>query len=129
MAKTIIAILAILYLAVVGRTHDFEAWSQGLRLTGIKSEQVTDLHFYFHDTVSGTDPTAVRVAQATGTDRSPTLFGMVMMADDPLTEGPDPTSNVVGRAQGIYGSAGQNEVGLIMSMSFAFTNGSTTGAR
>ncbi|KAL4616125.1 hypothetical protein ACB092_07G176600 [Castanea dentata] len=36
--------------------------------------------------------------------------------DDPLTEGPEPTSKLVGRAQGLYGSAGQQEVDLLMAM-------------
>ncbi|KAL6211932.1 hypothetical protein ACLB2K_017155 [Fragaria x ananassa] len=50
------------------------------------------------------------------------------MADDPLTETPDPDSKLVGRAQGLYRSSGQHELGLIMAMSFAFTDGTYNGS-
>lgn len=51
-----------------------------------------------------------------------------MMVDDPLTEGPDPKPKPLGRAQGIYGSAEQNGVALIMAMDFAFTDGIYNGS-
>ncbi|KAI3924121.1 hypothetical protein MKW92_001326 [Papaver armeniacum] len=93
-------------------------------------EKMTKLRFYFHDIITGNSPTAVQIAQATGTNTSSTMFGALMMIDDPLTEGPDPNSRLVGRAQGFYGSAGQNELALILGMSLVFTgnekfNGST----
>ncbi|KAJ4699441.1 Dirigent protein [Melia azedarach] len=53
----------------------------------LKKEKLSHLHFYFHDIVSGKNPTAVRVAQANMTNTSPTLFGVVVMIDDPLTVG------------------------------------------
>ncbi|OVA17034.1 Plant disease resistance response protein [Macleaya cordata] len=93
-------------------------------------EKVTRLHFYVHDTISSENPTAVRVAEAPTTNASSTLFGALLMMDDPLTEGPDPNSKLVGRAQGMYGLAGQKEMSLIMAISLVFTgddkfNGST----
>lgn len=91
-------------------------------------ETVTNLQFYFHDTVSGENPSAIRVAQAPATEKSPTLFGALLMADDPLTETPDPNSKLVGRAQGLYGSSGKQELGLIMAMSFAFIDGTYNGS-
>ncbi|XP_059435040.1 dirigent protein 23-like [Corylus avellana] len=93
-----------------------------------KETEITNLHFYFHDTVSGKNPSAVRVAQAAGTNKSPTLFGVVMIADDPLTEKPDPDSKLVGRAQGLYGSAGQQELALIMALNFGFVDGIYNGS-
>ncbi|XP_021900453.1 dirigent protein 23-like [Carica papaya] len=93
-----------------------------------KKKTVTNLQFYFHDILSGQNPTAIRVAQAAGTDKSPTLFGVVMMADDPLTETPDPKSKLLGRAQGIYASAGQEELGLLMAMNFGFYDGKYNGS-
>ncbi|KAJ7978590.1 Dirigent protein [Quillaja saponaria] len=99
-------------------------WSKGFKIQNLaQKENTTNLQFYFHDKLSGKNPSAVRVAQAADTDKSPTLFGMVMMADDPLTETPDPNSKLVGRAQGLYGSAGQKELGLIMAMNFEFLDG------
>ncbi|XP_050365942.1 dirigent protein 23-like [Argentina anserina] len=98
-------------------------WAESVeaRKEATPSETVTNLQFYFHDTVSGNNPSAVRVAQAVGTDKSPTIFGALLMADDPLTETPDPNSKLVGRAQGVYGSSGQQELALFMAMSFSFT--------
>ncbi|KAG5581922.1 hypothetical protein H5410_052549 [Solanum commersonii] len=79
--------------------------------------------------VSGENPTAVQIAQSNMTAKSPTSFGFVAMMDDPLTVGPEPNWTIVGRAQGIYGSADQNEGALLMTLNFVFTtdkyNGST----
>ncbi|GLT42901.1 hypothetical protein SLA2020_168780 [Shorea laevis] len=102
-----------------------ESWATRLEAT---KETVTNLQFYFHDTVSGKNPSAIRVAQAADTNNSLTLFGAVMMADDPLTEGPDPNSKLLGRAQGLYASACQQDVGLLMAMSFSFTDGIYNGS-
>ncbi|XP_065868556.1 dirigent protein 23-like [Euphorbia lathyris] len=93
-----------------------------------QKEKTTNIQFYFHDTVSGKNPSAIKVAESAQTQKSPTLFGAIMMADDPLTEGPDPKSQLLGRAQGLYGSAGQSEMCLIMVMNFAFTHGIYNGS-
>ncbi|KAJ1433004.1 Dirigent protein [Sesbania bispinosa] len=94
----------------------------------LQKEKLSHLHFYFHDILSGTKPTAVKVAEAQMTNTSSTLFGLVTMADDPLTVGPEPDSKLVGKAQGIYGSAGQHELGLLMVMNLAFTDGKYNGS-
>ncbi|XP_069146255.1 dirigent protein 22-like [Solanum lycopersicum] len=91
-------------------------------------QKVTKFHFYFHDIVSGKNPTAIQIAQANMTTKSPTFFGFVAMADDPLTVGPEPNSTIVGRAQGIYGAADQNESGLLMTLNFVFTTGKYNGS-
>ncbi|KAI4986236.1 hypothetical protein ZWY2020_018866 [Hordeum vulgare] len=57
----------------------------------------THLHFFFHDTVSGASPSAVRVI-GPANPSSPTFFGMVNVMDDPLTEA-EPSSAAVGRAR------------------------------
>ncbi|CAN1307017.1 Dirigent protein 21 [Linum perenne] len=90
---------------------------------GLKKEKLSHLRFFFHDIVSGPNPTAVQIAQAHSTNLSSTGFGMTAMIDDPLTSGPKPSSRIVGRAQGIYASASQSEVGLLMAMNFAFVEG------
>lgn len=95
---------------------------------GEEETVTTNLHFYFHDTVSGKNPSAIRVAQATDTEKYPTLFGALFMADDPLTETSDPKSKLIGRAQGLYGSAAQQELGLIMAMNYEFTDGIFNGS-
>ncbi|CAH8356953.1 unnamed protein product [Eruca vesicaria subsp. sativa] len=97
------------------------SWANQLEESG--KDKVTNLQFYFHDTLSGKNPTAVKVAQAADTDKSPTLFGSVFMVDDALTETADPKSKLVGRAQGLYGSSCKEELGLLMAMSFCFEDG------
>lgn len=91
-------------------------------------EKQTQLHFYFHDLVGGKNPTVVAVAQANSTFRSPTLFGLVVVVDDPLTVGPDPSSKIVGRAQGIMNYASMEEMGLLMTINFVFTGGKYNGS-
>ncbi|XP_059643909.1 dirigent protein 19-like [Cornus florida] len=102
-----------------------EEWFQKL---GHAEEKVTKLHFYFHDVVEGKSPTAYTVAKCNITDKSPTFFGLLRMVDNPLTAGPKPSSRILGRAQGIYGSAGLEGVGLLMNMNFVFTDGKHNGS-
>ncbi|XP_031493872.1 dirigent protein 22-like [Nymphaea colorata] len=107
------------------RTPRHYSESKQLRLT---PERVTRLHFFFHDTVSGRNPTAVQIASAPSTAKSLTRFGFLTMMDDPLTEGLKPTSKVIGRAQGMYGSADQAELGLLMTLTYSFTDGEFKGS-
>ncbi|MCD7454142.1 hypothetical protein HAX54_023624 [Datura stramonium] len=57
-------------------------------------EKMTKFHFYFHDIVSGEDPSAIQIAQANITSISPTSFGLVRMMDNPLSIGPNTNSEV-----------------------------------
>ncbi|KAM7505574.1 hypothetical protein LguiB_004478 [Lonicera macranthoides] len=50
------------------------------------------------------------------------------MMDDPLTVGPELTSKMVGRAQGIYASAAQDEMGFLMVLNYAFVEGKYNGS-
>ncbi|KAL6007769.1 hypothetical protein ACLOJK_033271 [Asimina triloba] len=86
----------------------------------LRREKMSHLHFYFHDIVSGPNPTAVKVAEAA---RSLGPFGTVVMIDDPLTEGPDPKSKLIGRAQGLYAVASQHDSGLLMALNYVFVEG------
>ncbi|CAN1133719.1 Dirigent protein 19 [Linum perenne] len=87
-------------------------------------EKLTHLKFYFHDI----NPTAVPVARAEMTNTSRSAFGLVVMMDDPLTVGPNLTSKLVGRAQGIYASASQSELSFLMVLNFAFKEGKYNGS-
>ncbi|KAI8533153.1 hypothetical protein RHMOL_Rhmol11G0274300 [Rhododendron molle] len=106
-------------------TKAVEDWFQNL---SHKKEKVTKLHFYFHDNVSGKNPTAVQVAKANTTFTSPTFLGLVNVIDDPLTVGPEPNSTIVGRAQGFYGLDRLEQLGLIMTLNFVFTTGKYKGS-
>ncbi|GMJ09743.1 hypothetical protein like AT2G21100 [Hibiscus trionum] len=92
-------------------------------------QKVTNLHFFFHDRFAGRhNITAVRVAHGSGTDKSPTSFGLVFIMDDPLTEGLIPTSKQLGRAQGLYAFSGRHELSLLMSFNLVFTTGEFNGS-
>lgn len=92
------------------------------------SDNLTQLTFYLHDVVSGPSPTVAQIAQAKGSN-STSAFGSLLMLDDLLTDGPDSTSKLVGRAQGMYALADQSENAPIMIMNLLFLeeqyNGST----
>ncbi|KAF3787468.1 Dirigent protein 23 [Nymphaea thermarum] len=90
-------------------------------------EKMSHLHFYFHDIVSGRNPTAVTVAGAKNST-SLTGFGDIVMIDDPLTEGPEVSSKLVGRAQGLYALAGLQELSLLMAVNYVFMEGKYNGS-
>ncbi|KAJ7975970.1 Dirigent protein [Quillaja saponaria] len=120
----------ILFLISTFATAISPRFSQNISPTsiGLKREGVRHLHFYFHETVGGQNATAVRVAQSPVTKTSSTEFGAVVVMDDPLTIGPELSSRIVGKAQGIYTFASQNEIGLLMVLNFVFTEGKYNGS-
>lgn len=74
-----------------------------LTLSLTSGEKPVHFHFYQHKTVSGSNPTAVKVAKGPiPLPVGPYSFGDIVVLDDPLTEGPDPNSHLLGRAQGLY---------------------------
>ncbi|CAI9098704.1 OLC1v1035395C1 [Oldenlandia corymbosa var. corymbosa] len=93
-----------------------------------KKEKLSHLHFYFHDIVSGPHPSAIRVAAAPTTNSSRTGYGAVVMMDDPLTEGPDIGSKLVGRAQGIYAASSQEDFSYLMALNYVFVEGMYNGS-
>ncbi|KAI3765578.1 hypothetical protein L2E82_15616 [Cichorium intybus] len=64
----------------------------------------------------------------TGLTNTLTGFGNVVMADDVLTSGPEQNSTVVGWAQGIYASASMEDIGFLMTMNLAFSDGDFNGS-
>jgi hypothetical protein len=96
------------------------------KLLGLKKEKLSHFRFYWHDIVSGSNPSAVQVVPPAS--NTSTAFGLVNMIDDPLTLGPKLSSKLVGRAQGFYAAASQQELGLLMVMNFAFLEGKYNGS-
>ncbi|CAL9773365.1 unnamed protein product [Musa acuminata subsp. burmannicoides] len=85
-------------------------------------QQVTNLHFFFHDIAGGDIPTVVHVAAPKNLSslvKEPS-FGTVYAIDDPLTEGPEADSTAVGSAQGFYISSGQDAPMLVFATDFGF---------
>ncbi|KAM5559102.1 dirigent protein 22 [Rosa sericea] len=124
---TILLTLLLLLTLVGASEHRFSRPLSRAKL-GLKKEKLSHLRFYFHDIVSGHSPTAVRIAEAPTTKNSSTAFGAVLMMDDPLTAGPELGTKLVGKAQGIYASASQTELGLLMVLNFAFVEGKYNGS-
>uniref|UniRef100_A0A453LSS5 Dirigent protein n=1 Tax=Aegilops tauschii subsp. strangulata TaxID=200361 RepID=A0A453LSS5_AEGTS len=93
------------------------------------AEKETRLRVYWHDVVSGgPNATVAQVAQAPSSNASATGFGGISVIDDPLTEGPSLTSRLLGRAQGMYVSAGKDSLSLLMAMNFVFVDGAYNGS-
>ncbi|KAK6135585.1 hypothetical protein DH2020_030693 [Rehmannia glutinosa] len=91
-------------------------------------ETKTKLHFYFHDNSAGKDRSVWVVAQSEITATSPTHFGLIYMVDNLMTVGPDPNSQVLGRAQGSPGFADLHSPAFAMGLNFVFTEGKYKGS-
>ncbi|CAN8314564.1 unnamed protein product [Cochlearia groenlandica] len=117
-----------LYLCITFAVSEY--YSKTLPLSP-KQQVVTNLHFFFHDTLTGTDPSAVLIAKSNLTGQhnsSPTPFGSLLVVDDPLTLGPDPKSKQIGNARGMYVSSGKHVPTLTMYVDFGFTSGKFNGS-
>ncbi|XP_073317974.1 dirigent protein 22-like [Primulina huaijiensis] len=90
-------------------------------------QKLTHFRVYWHDIVSGRNPTSVPIVRPPSA-KNFAGFGQINMIDNPLTTEPDLSSKVVGKAQGFYGLASQEEVGLLMAMNFVFTEGKYNGS-
>ena len=123
---TILTLLLFPFL-VLAQSHQFSRRLSQKSL-GFKKEKLSHLHFYFHDIIGGDHPTAVRVAQATVTNTSSTHFGAMYVIDDPLTVGPERTSKIVGRAQGIYASACLDDIRFLLTLNYVFVEGKYNGS-
>ncbi|XP_057425224.1 dirigent protein 22-like [Lotus japonicus] len=132
MANPFIFIMTIFFLShftTAAETHTFGRTISPatLGLTN-KPQKLSHLRFFFHDIIGGPNQTAFRIVEAPATVKSPTRFGAVVMMDNPLTELPELGSKVVGRAQGMYASASMDELGYLMVLNFAFTEGKYNGS-
>jgi hypothetical protein len=86
-------------------------------------EKLSHFRFYWHDIMSGKNPTSITVVPPPLKLNTATSFGLVNIFDDPLTLGPELSSKVVGKAQGFYASASKDDFSLFMAMNFAFIEG------
>ncbi|OVA20699.1 Plant disease resistance response protein [Macleaya cordata] len=123
----IILSIFVVILMVDAKSHSFGRVLNPVKM-GLKKEKLSHFRVYWHDIVGGPNPTAIQVARAPTTNSSATGFGAVVMIDDPLTEGPELSSKLVGRSQGLYAAASINDVGLIMNMNFVFMVGKYNGS-
>ncbi|KAK9048729.1 hypothetical protein SSX86_032305 [Deinandra increscens subsp. villosa] len=99
-----------------------------------RKRNATHIQFYMHDTPGGSNPSAVRVAgepiNSTGANMGAMFgFGSIFVMDNSLTATPDANSTLIGRAQGIYVMASQeNELSLLMTLTYNFVSGIYNGS-
>lgn len=90
----------------------------------------THLHFFMHDVVSGSSPTAVQVIKGPTSANGgvSTGFGDTSVVDDALTETSSATSPEVGRAQGFYMMSSLSTPTLMVCVNLYFTAGENNGS-
>ncbi|KAK7323404.1 hypothetical protein VNO77_26876 [Canavalia gladiata] len=91
-----------------------------------RTEKLTHLHFYYHDIRNDKNPTIVQIIDPP--KNVPYGFGSTFVMDDAMTEGPDLSSKHIGRAQGLFGLASLQDLGMFMLTNFAFTDGIYAGS-
>ncbi|KAI3446232.1 hypothetical protein Pfo_002897 [Paulownia fortunei] len=120
-------VLMLFSIAIVAHGNGIEKknWFQNIHRV---KEKVTQLQLYVQDILSGPNPTNIQVASANSTFTSPTFFGLVAVLDDPVRTGPNPNSEIVGRAQGFFVFASLEEISLHMTFDLVFTSGEYNGS-
>ncbi|TVU30959.1 hypothetical protein EJB05_22618, partial [Eragrostis curvula] len=92
-------------------------------------QPTTHLHFYFHEIFSsGPNGTTANIAKPHGGSNNSSFFGMLGVLDDMLREGADPTSRLIGRAQGISVGSSLSDGSLLTMLDFVFTDGTYNGS-
>ncbi|XP_058734443.1 dirigent protein 22-like [Vicia villosa] len=110
-------------------TFDFARPIIDRKLLGLnKMEKLSHLKFYWHDIMTGKNPTSFNVVPSPLKLNSTFAFGLVTMMDDPLTLGPELSSKLVGICQGFYAYASQDSLAFLMAMNFAFVEGKYNGS-
>ncbi|KAG5250093.1 disease resistance-responsive family protein [Salix suchowensis] len=87
--------------------------SMDRKLLGLKKEKLSHFKVYWHDILTGPNPSSIEVVPPMNT--SVTAFGLVRMIDNPLTLGPEMSSKM-------------QDLGLLMAMNFAFIEGKYNGS-
>jgi len=103
--------------------------SPNRKFLGLKTkEKLSHFRFYWHDILTGSNPSAIQISPSVPKYNTTTSFGLVRILDNPLTLGPELSSKQVGRAEGLYASASRSELSLLMVMNFALTEGKYNGS-
>ncbi|XP_058782645.1 dirigent protein 11-like [Vicia villosa] len=89
-------------------------------------EKLTHIHFYYHDIRNNKNPTIVQIIDSP--KNMPNGFGSTFMMDDAMTEGPELSSNHIGRAQGLFGLSSLHDLGMFMLTNFVFEEGEYAGS-
>ncbi|WVZ49527.1 hypothetical protein U9M48_000875 [Paspalum notatum var. saurae] len=89
---------------------------------------LTHIHLYVHETYTGPNATAAAVLQSPlGANTS--SFGSIGVVDDEIRSGPDRSSALLGRYQGVFfGTSLELGKGYLSSISLVFTAGEYAGS-
>lgn len=93
-----------------------------------KKNQVSHFRFYFHETFTANNATSVPVVPALPKYNTTTSFGTVGVMDNVLTTGPERSSKLVGRVEGLYAATSQTEFNLLVVLNFVLTEGKYNGS-
>ncbi|KAK7390285.1 hypothetical protein VNO78_25587 [Psophocarpus tetragonolobus] len=93
-----------------------------------KKEEVTHIKVYFQETFREPNITSFRIVPAVPQYSASTYFGSMVVIDAPLTAGPEPSSRVVGKAEGTVTFTSRREWSLLESLTFVFTQGKFNGS-
>ncbi|KAI3414738.1 uncharacterized protein J3R85_015911 [Psidium guajava] len=124
-ALSLLSCLAVAAAAGKGRSYSKTLKANPQNIVPVK-EKLTHIHFFFHDILTGPNTSVVTIVPPHS--NSSTFFGLVRVIDNPLTMGPDLSSGIIGRAQGLYAPASQEEVALLLAMNLVFTEGDYKGS-
>jgi len=93
-----------------------------------RGQNASHFRFYWQDIVAGDNATSFDIISSLPEYNKTSVFGLVKIIDNPLTLGPQLSSKLVGRAQGIYASTSQTELNFLMIMNFALFEGKYNGS-
>ncbi|XP_073152334.1 dirigent protein 21-like [Henckelia pumila] len=125
-------LLVLLSMAISANGKDIATESQALE-NWLKAhcstlQNLTKLQLYVRDIFSAPVQSNQVVATADSTFKSPTLFGLVSVLDDPITVGPESGSAVLGQAQGLIVFSSLEKISLHMTLTLVFTSGPYNGS-
>ncbi|XP_020236858.1 dirigent protein 22 [Cajanus cajan] len=93
-----------------------------------RKEKLSHFRFYFHESFTPNNATTVTVVQPLPKYNATTSFGSVGVTDNALTVGPERTSKVVGRVEGVVAATSQSEFNLLVVLNFVLTEGRYNGS-
>ncbi|KEH28831.1 disease resistance-responsive, dirigent domain protein [Medicago truncatula] len=88
-----------------------------------REQNASHFRFYWQDIVAGDNAASFDIISSLPDYNKTSVFGLVKIIDNPLTLGPQLSSKLVGRAQGIYASISQTVLNFLMIMNFALFEG------
>ncbi|KAK7390281.1 hypothetical protein VNO78_25583 [Psophocarpus tetragonolobus] len=103
--------------------------SPDLKKLGLKKkDKVSHFRLFFHESFTANNATTVTVVPPLAKYNSTTSFGMMGVMDNALTAGPERSSKVVGKVEGLIAATSQSEFNLLVVLSFVLTEGKYNGS-